>query len=839
MLCQDSNTTAATNSTPSSNSTLVEAAAPPRYHCIPQTGCLADGSCTTGYAGRACGECQRGWYRVLNECTRCGGRGWSSLAFLVFPAAQAAFVAHEVSSRSLNGRNRRALATILTNMVQYFALLPEVFIGGVEQVWPRHSASVLIAAAVPMMDVRVVAVECMARTASLPFFSLWGVVMLGPFAVFALAALLILAGWLVGKLRPKPRQAGQVITSAGPVAIVIPPEGSPVSPRAARRMIKRGNVLRRSGDVGVVGTLTCAALLVIFFSFTYLALTALSPFRCYSPSLGSPERLLLRSPAEECGRGSSVWMFRLPFYVAGIILTICAGLCVSVVLAVGEDRHTVPIWRALQATLTDHLRFRSRRWILLELVWKALFVIGITFIPYAGPAPSVFRSAFCVFMLAVLLASKASVTPYFYSQHNTLDIAGAVAVLLMAVAGFIQVARGDRSDDVAAGASTAAGRLNRGERLAADIIFYCGGALMGLCVLFGVLFIAGEYFYEIRSRLARRGAAGSDGAAGSAPSSAGADGGGSAGALTSPTRRLAFAPSVLEAADNRRQSAVSSPPMPLVTHDSEDESSPYTTALGVEMIDAESLPGWGTGITESPEGPTPILPVAPLLMDPPKGAFAMGGSRSARSKAKRDAAKAGRFLKDTEAAQQDSGHQEATASPGSTLFALTARGSTAVRAEPTLAEEKVNDAEEEAAGAPGAGEPADAQRGHQEEAQAQAQVQETLISRVQLASPFKAHFPGAGAQAPRSSSPAPPPSHQQQQQQQPSSSSTPQRAHPTPPPPPPDPRAEDLDIKIAALEAEIVSKAHQNDFQSAFATANEVAVLKSQRFAILSKRGPT
>lgn len=163
-----------------------------------------------------------------------------------------------------------------------------------------------------------------------------------------------------------------------------------------------------------------------------------------------------------------------------------------------DERRTVPSFRLILGKAMDLYKFRYRFWPLVEVFWKAGYAVGLTAVPLTletelkatASGHYVFRAAFSVIMLLVLLSLRLCAMPHVVGMHNLLDIMGTSGVCLIALAGLVEEV----------GAYT----YGSSPHWAVRVVMYIGAGLVGLAFLAGLLYLASEYVAQVRHKPAHR-----------------------------------------------------------------------------------------------------------------------------------------------------------------------------------------------------------------------------------------------------------------------------------------------------------------------------------------------
>jgi hypothetical protein len=349
--------------------------------CVPPSACLGgggNGTCASGYAGRDCGMCAPGHYRLLMKCEPCSASHtmWRAVLLCLFPLLLVALLTTEslVTARgaTLNGRNRRAAGWIALFAIQTLALVP-MSLTSVPP-WPRGLDSAMAAATGALFNVELAAHECFADDAPMTFAWRYAVGMLSPIAVMASVPLIVglalavraglctaSAGGPISEQRTTSKfeppvsalppsndasaqaeagdvtaaapatvnRAGYAMDPSAPFGPVTPPDGSPVHPRAHRSMRRRAMASMRAAesDQYTFADHTWNVLAsVTLLSVLPLMLHALSPLACVYHRDDRATRL--RDPSEECWGNELSWT-EMIIYGAGFIAAILIVLALA------------------------------------------------------------------------------------------------------------------------------------------------------------------------------------------------------------------------------------------------------------------------------------------------------------------------------------------------------------------------------------------------------------------------------------------------------------------------------------------------------------------------------
>lgn len=173
----------------SAESQVLRTHCPASLPCIPADSCPGNNTCSTGYSGERCADCDDGFYRINGLCQTCPDSPWVLVFFVVLAATLFGYVAYKLSQKNVN-------MGILAIGVDYLQVLA-VF-GTVHVKWPQSLVNMYNGFSLFNINVEVFAPGCWDSLA-FSFKEKWIAVTVSP--LFVIGLFLVLYAAHVGLIK--------------------------------------------------------------------------------------------------------------------------------------------------------------------------------------------------------------------------------------------------------------------------------------------------------------------------------------------------------------------------------------------------------------------------------------------------------------------------------------------------------------------------------------------------------------------------------------------------------------------------------------------------------------
>ncbi|KNC55645.1 uncharacterized protein AMSG_01914 [Thecamonas trahens ATCC 50062] len=362
--------------------------------------------CANGYAGRLCGECAPGYYKVDNICRPCDEFPSELMFFFFFMFGLFVCAALAWFNTKTEVSHKFVALVIGLNALQVVAIY-----GDINLDWPEYARSIFDIVSFLNINLDLASPEC-SISASNIWLVKWAVMMAMPAIGVVLFGIVYL--WMVFYMVVVERW-GESFAASHPEWMVVPSDGASRAAQAKHRLGRclTVSVLKHRGIVSTIGR---AYFQLIALVYLPLVAMTLKFFECVEVERG--DYVMASAPAYAC-YDSVYWRY----FPAAVIFALlyCIGIPVVVTLWLRRKARILGGAAAMEFVLSYGFmigRYRTRFYLFETAIMARKLAIVVCVVAVEDP---LLKASIVMLLLSGIAVHSSYIQPYVSTFHNRLE----------------------------------------------------------------------------------------------------------------------------------------------------------------------------------------------------------------------------------------------------------------------------------------------------------------------------------------------------------------------------------------------------------------------------------